>query len=262
MKSLFVLLFAIASFSQEKNKKMVYQINYELVSDVHGNKIITNYVLLSSGNKSMYFTKKNFDKINSNENFKIIGDTVNNKGDITNIVKIDSKNHLFYVYKDFLTDTISFTNFADNKSYKIFEKNIKFNWVIKAEEKMIGPYKCKKATTNFRGRDYIAWFSEDIPINDGPFKFNGLPGLIVEIYDTEAKYSWIIKSINFNNDISEIVEPNLNYKTIDIKTSVKISDEELKNLVSLNQSRLPMNAKSEGLIIKRANIELKYEWEE
>ena len=127
---------------------------------------------------------------------------------------------------------------------------------------MIGPYKCKKATTNFRGRDYIAWFSEDIPINDGPFKFNGLPGLIVEIYDTEAKYSWIIKSINFNNDISEIVEPNLNYKTIDIKTSVKISDEELKNLVSLNQSRLPMNAKSEGLIIKRANIELKYEWEE
>lgn len=259
---LIVLIFTITSFSQELSKKLVYQVNYELVSDVSGNKIVTDFILLSSDSKSMYLTRKNFEKINNKENLNIVQDTINNKDIIISIIKIDSKNHLFYIYKDFKKDTITFTNFANDQSYKISEKNINFEWIITTEEKTISSYKCKKATTHFRGRDYIAWFSEEIPIFNGPFKFNGLPGLIVEIYDSELKYSWIAKSIQLNKDLLEIEEPNLKYKLIDIKTSVNFSDKELINLVSLNQSRLPQNVRSEGLKIKRGAIELKYEWEE
>ncbi|MBC8986350.1 GLPGLI family protein [Pedobacter sp. N36a] len=51
-------------------------------------------------------------------------------------------------------------------------------------------YLCQKASLSFRGRDYIAWFTTDVPVNDGPWKFSGLPGLIVKIEDTKALFSF------------------------------------------------------------------------
>ena len=47
---------------------------------------------------------------------------------------------------------------------------------------------CQKALGEFRGRKYIAWFTSDIPLSDGPWKFCGLPGLILAVQDTEAYF--------------------------------------------------------------------------
>ena len=58
-----------------------------------------------------------------------------------------------------------------------------------AEETIeIAGYTCQKATCRFRGRDYTAWFAVDIPIPQGPWKFCGLPGLILKVYDAKEKY--------------------------------------------------------------------------
>lgn len=58
-----------------------------------------------------------------------------------------------------------------------------FNWEIKNDTTTILSYLCQKATVTFRGRSYEAWFTQDIPINNGPWKFAGLPGLILQIED-------------------------------------------------------------------------------
>ncbi|MBU2929794.1 GLPGLI family protein [Winogradskyella psychrotolerans] len=66
----------------------------------------------------------------------------------------------------------------------VSEKNIDFNWQITEETKNIGEYLCYKATTeNFRGRNYEVWFTYEIPVSTGPWKFHGLPGLILEVHD-------------------------------------------------------------------------------
>ena len=62
---------------------------------------------------------------------------------------------------------------------------------------MIKTYTCKKATTHFRGRDYIAWFTTDIPIVAGPWKFNGLPGLVIDIEDTRRQVKLYIEKIEY-----------------------------------------------------------------
>lgn len=61
-------------------------------------------------------------------------------------------------------------------------------WQIGAETQTIIGYQCQNATCHWRGRDYVAWFTTDIPVMAGPWKFGGLPGLILKVHDTENMY--------------------------------------------------------------------------
>ncbi len=65
-------------------------------------------------------------------------------------------------------------------------------------------YECGKATAEFAGREYSAWFSPDIPLPFGPYKFAGLPGLILKIEDSEHQYVW--EAIGFERSNAPIVE--------------------------------------------------------
>ncbi|MBO9659100.1 MAG: GLPGLI family protein [Chitinophagaceae bacterium] len=62
------------------------------------------------------------------------------------------------------------------------------NWQLIQEEKQIAAFTCKKATTTFSGRHYIAWYTTEIPVSDGPHKFTGLPGLILSLSDTAGHH--------------------------------------------------------------------------
>ena len=75
-----------------------------------------------------------------------------------------------------------------------------FKWKISDEHKQVMDYNCIKATCSFRGRDYEAWFTADIPISYGPWKFCGLPGLILEINDTKGEYFFVCKAIQKTDD--------------------------------------------------------------
>lgn len=68
-------------------------------------------------------------------------------------------------------------------------------WEIVDETQELNGYLAQKATTHFAGRDYIAWFTTEIPIPDGPYLFSGLPGLIIELYDTRDHYHFTMVGI-------------------------------------------------------------------
>lgn len=71
-----------------------------------------------------------------------------------------------------------------------YEEEIpKFGWEIAATETLnILGYSCAKATVSFRGRVYTAWFAADVAVNNGPWKFEGLPGLILKIEDSKKQF--------------------------------------------------------------------------
>lgn len=73
----------------------------------------------------------------------------------------------------------------NGENYLVEEEFPKLNWEIEQETKVIGGYNCQKAETHFKGRDYIAWFTTDIPFQAGPWKLQGLPGLILEASDSK-----------------------------------------------------------------------------
>ena len=65
-------------------------------------------------------------------------------------------------------------------------------WEIHDSTKTILDYPCQTAECDFRGRQWTAWFSTNVPVSDGPWKFRGLPGLIMEVYDKGSKYHFTI----------------------------------------------------------------------
>ncbi len=92
--------------------------------------------------------------------------------------------------RDFSQNTITIQDKA-KATYQYSEKQPSFKWVLENQTKNILGYTCYKATTEFRGRKYNAWYAKDIPISNGPYLFNGLPGLIMEIEDRKGDYHFI-----------------------------------------------------------------------
>lgn len=64
----------------------------------------------------------------------------------------------------------------------------KMEWKILPDKKMTDKFEVQKATLDFGGRTWIAWFSQDFPFQDGPYKFHGLPGLILEMEDSTGTH--------------------------------------------------------------------------
>lgn len=65
-------------------------------------------------------------------------------------------------------------------------------------------YDCRKATVKFAGRSYTAWFTPEIPLPFGPYKFGGLPGLILKLEDAERQFVW--EAVGFERDNAPIME--------------------------------------------------------
>ena len=63
-------------------------------------------------------------------------------------------------------------------------------WTLANDSQTILGHRCQKATCQFRGRDFVAWFAADVPIKGGPWKFGGLPGCILKVYDVQKIYVW------------------------------------------------------------------------
>lgn len=71
----------------------------------------------------------------------------------------------------------------------VVDEPIDFSWQLEqTSDSIILGYNCQKATCYFGGRNYEAWYTLEIPISDGPYKFSGLPGLIVRIADVEKEH--------------------------------------------------------------------------
>jgi len=96
----------------------------------------------------------------------------------------------------------------DNILFDLFlyhEKMPLFTWEIQSDTGTILGNPVQKATTRFRGRSWVAWFAPGMPISDGPYKFHGLPGLILKMYDVKNHFLFEALSIEMPSEPQMIV---------------------------------------------------------
>lgn len=82
-----------------------------------------------------------------------------------------------------------------NTDLKYEEDLPEMDWKIQDETDTLLGYMVQKAVCSFRGRDYTAWFAPQLPMQAGPWKFSGLPGLILKVEDSRGHYTFIARGI-------------------------------------------------------------------
>lgn len=96
----------------------------------------------------------------------------------------------FVIYNDFAKGEMEYIDKIAQDYISYTEPTPSFEWQLLDEEKEILGLPCKRAECSFRGRNYVAWYCEALPIPSGPWKFGGLPGVILEVADSEGHYSF------------------------------------------------------------------------
>ena len=134
------------------------------------------------------------------------------------------------------------------------------NWKLSTETKKVGTYNLQKATTTFGGRNWVAWFNTEINLNEGPYKFRGLPGLIFEIADDQSSFNFnLVKSYQLKStyDTSEFLESFAGQKAIPITEKILLKKQlELFNDPLQDFKEDFKNSKGEGTFMVM-NIKIK-----
>jgi GLPGLI family protein len=138
-----------------------------------------------------------------------------------------------WFYKDVKNNILLFKMF-NNKDINGKDKLISWDWKVTNETKNINGFLCKKAISEYRGYYFVAWFTEDIAINGGPEKFDGLPGLI--LYVGTPYFEYLATSINTNIDVKTISRP--------ISTMETLTMAELDNYIKAGVSGLKSSTTS------------------
>ena len=89
-----------------------------------------------------------------------------------------------------LKEYACFPLWAERENSSYTEQWPLMRWTLANDSQTILGHRCQKATCQFRGRDFVAWFAADVPIKGGPWKFGGLPGCILKVYDVQKIYIW------------------------------------------------------------------------
>lgn len=144
-------------------------------------------VLLMDNGKSVYFLEKAENRMKTQDKV------------------VETKAPSQYIRKDFRGKKMLYNQYGFSRTKIISEPIPLQKWTLTPETKKIGAYLCKKAVTQFRGREYIAWYTESIPAFGGPWKFDGLNGLLVEIASTDGVFSIELMSVAFKK--GEFIAP-------------------------------------------------------
>ncbi len=183
---LFLSVYAMMGMAADDDAdyEFMYRLTYQ-VDTVTGRTSEALMTLRTNQHKSLFYAQAQYELDSLME--KATGDA--EAWAITDSVKsrYGRINVFYYVLKDFDSSELQF---QDNvmRDYRYTESIPEFAWSFTDEKKNVGEYECQKAVCSYAGRTYEAWFTPDIPTSDGPWKFRGLPGLILEVRSTDGHY--------------------------------------------------------------------------
>ncbi|MCA6066534.1 GLPGLI family protein [Chryseobacterium sp. RG1] len=187
MKRIIFGIFSFFSvFMVAQNQRFIYE--YKFVTDsTDRNTTDQEIMYLDIAKKgSKFYSQKRFaaDSIREDRIAKKMRD----------FTGIDYGKISFSVEKSYPDYKVLFFNQLDVDYYKVKDQR-KLDWKILPEKEKIGEFNAQKASVNFAGRKWTAWFVPDLPIQDGPYKFYGLPGMIIKVEDNTQSHSFVLKGI-------------------------------------------------------------------
>ena len=186
MKHLFKITFIalfLAQLSMAQTSRFVYQVTMKSDSTDKANATIETARLDISPEKSLFYGEG---RIKRDSVMQRMRETRNfDRNAMQNL-----RSSIDYIVEKDLIKNITYFKTRLGRDQYTYEEDRKMDWKILPETVKIGEYEAQKAETTFAGRKWYAWFTQDIPFQDGPYKFKGLPGLIIKVEDANGDYSF------------------------------------------------------------------------
>lgn len=256
--TLFLLFYTYISLAQTSNKSIVctYKLTYQLDSTNNDKRQELNTLVINSG----------YSKFESNNSHLADSIVSSPSFDQSSLNALASHNTAFTykIYKSYNNKEIKHFDKIGQKIFNIKQNNAPIQWSVLPEKGIIAGYPCQRATTSYGGRKWQAWFTKEIPASDGPYKFSGLPGLIVEIADITNSYNFQLIKLK---EVEYASKPDLPVNAIETSLSqyIKAKSDYFYNGVSqITKRNSPDNYNKEMEEYKQKQarknnpIELKY----
>lgn len=142
--------------------------------------------------------------------------------------------------------------FIETPQYYVQKSVDQQTWTIAADKKKTGNFTVQKATANFGGRSWIAWFAPDLPFFYGPYKFHGLPGLILEIEDSRQNFIFSFKG---NQNLKTETDTRSFLETLNQQKPVEVSEKQRQKL-KLDYYSNPFKDFKDGMLVQNDQGEM------
>ena len=192
----------------------------------------------------LQFEAKNLDKITTTE--LVFNDTISIFS-VKNTNSANSKYNIFFLKRK-IENTAYFSERILNQTVYVSDSLYLMKWELLTDTITILNEKCQSAKTVFRGRNYIAYYSPRFRTDEGPWKFGGLPGLILSVKSDDNFIEWKATKI-IENYKSKIILPNTTtYKFIEWNEFVKIYKQTIDKYIKSARSNGTLGNESSAKI--------------
>lgn len=174
---------------------ILFAFNMIYAQDIKG--VIYKNLLSEDGKSTMYFDQDRSLYIAESKKYETSVKRMPDGSLLYPVNTVDSiANKPRFVYYD-NKNKVFYNNIINNDIETILHDKVRVNWVISDERKEILNFQCQKAIGELPGvaGKYIVWYTKELPLPYGPFKFNGLEGTILELYTADNKIHLIADSM-------------------------------------------------------------------
>lgn len=192
MRLLFSFFILLATLANAQNQRFYYE--YKFIPDsTNVEEVKTEIMNLDTSEKGSKFYS--YEVFRSDSIMKVdLEKQLQATGSINIKTDMRKGNVRYSVSKTYPDFKVQLNTKLLRDSYNVND-NRKIIWKILPEKQKIGEWNAQKAEANFAGRTWTVWFTTDIPLQEGPYKFHGLPGLIVKAEDKTGSHKFELKGI-------------------------------------------------------------------
>ncbi|MGN7783023.1 GLPGLI family protein [Niabella sp. 22666] len=234
--ALFTSFSTVAFAQNEPGQRIVYDFSFQKDTNDIASKTKDQYALDIFKDHSRFVS---FTKLKRDIYIDSMRKAIETQGGIQNVKSLNVSfsgmggGGAYEIYK-FNNGKIRFQQRFLRDTYGYEEDLTTLNWTVTENTEKYGQYNCQLAKVNYGGRNWNALFTTDVPVNNGPYKFSGLPGLIVKMWDDKNQCVFELA------EIKNITDGNSSIPTADI-----VEKKEFKKVEE--NARVQMNAMASGM---------------
>jgi len=258
MKTLLIISSLIFSSTLILGQDYQYVISYDYTfqrdsTDI--NSVYTQKMLLFySPTKSLFTSESRYKRdsilLNANGRRSAVNGNVSVKvSDAPSLLRNLPLDWAFFQIEKNFQDSLFYYHEIRGVKFKCQYNGTAIRYQLARQDSSIAGYKCSKATASLGGRNFVLWYSKEIPITDGPYKFARLPGLVLLAYDTEEEHIFSMLSIE-KKDIFFDLERNYQ-KSVELSMS-KIVPLRYDPIAAAEYGGIKMEVKGDPEVLKKA----------